>query len=57
MVEIEEKEHDAECNANNVNMDTFIQSPDMTKTPRKKTNVKNERQIFFGQSGRNDKRV
>ena len=45
MSETEEEERDAKCNANNVNMDTFIHSPDTTNTLRKKANVQNERQI------------
>ena len=35
-----------ECNANNVTIDTFIQTPVTTNTPREKTDVANERQIY-----------
>ena len=45
MEETEEEECDAKRNANNVTMDTFIQFPVTTNTPRKKTNVTNERKI------------
>ena len=34
-----------ECNANNVNMDTFCQYPATTNTPIEKTDVENERKI------------
>ena len=43
--EMEEEEQDAECNTNNVTMYNFIQSPVTTNTPRKKTEVPNERPI------------
>ena len=45
MAETKEEEHDAKRNSNHVTMDTFIQSPVMTNTPRKIANVPNERQI------------
>ena len=45
MVETEEEECDAERKANNVTMDTFIQSLVTTNKPRKKGNVANERRI------------
>ena len=45
MLETEYEERDAKRNANNVTTDTFIQSPVTTNTPRKKTDVPNERQI------------
>ena len=45
MAETEEKERDVKHNSNNVTMDTFIQSPVTTNTPRKKTDVPNERRI------------
>ena len=35
-----------ECNASNVTIDTFIQTPVTTNTPREKTDVANERQIY-----------
>ena len=35
-----------ERNANNVTMDTFIQPPVTTNTPREKTDVDNERRIY-----------
>ena len=34
-----------ECNANNVTIDTFIQTPVTTNTPREKKDVTNERRI------------
>ena len=45
MTETEEEERDEERNANNVTMDTFIQSPATTNTPRNIANVPNERRI------------
>ena len=45
MAETEEEEQDFKLSANNVTTDTFIQSPVTTNTPRKKTDVPNERRI------------
>ena len=45
MAEKEEEECDTKCNANNLTMDTFIQSPATTNTPRNIANVPNERRI------------
>ena len=45
MAETEEEEQDAERNANEVTMDHFIHSPVTTNTPRKKTDVPNEKGI------------
>ena len=45
MEETEEEESDAKCNANNVTIDSFCQSPVMTNTQGNIENVPNERQI------------
>ena len=45
MSETEEGERGAKRNSNNITMDTFIKSPTTSNTPRKKTNVPNERRI------------
>ena len=41
MAETEEEEHDTERNTNNVNMDTFLQSPATINTQSKDANVTN----------------
>ena len=45
MAETEEEEWDAKRNTNNVTTDNFIQPPVTTNTPRKKTDVADERKI------------
>ena len=45
MSKTEEEERDAKFNSNNVTMDTFIQYPVTSNTPRNKSNVPNERRI------------
>ena len=45
MSKTEEEERYAKCNSNNVTMDTFIQYPVTTNTPRNKLNVPNERRV------------
>ena len=45
MADTKGEERDEKRNANNMTMDTFIQSPVTTKTPRKKTNYPNKRRI------------
>ena len=48
MAEMEDVERDAERNANNMTMDTFIQSPVTTNTQRNIANLPKERQISYG---------
>ena len=45
MSEMEEEEQYAKRNANNVTMDTLVQSPLTTNTPRKKEKMPNEKGI------------
>ena len=45
VADTEEEEGEAEHNANNVTMCTFVQYPVTTNTPRKIANVPNERRI------------
>ena len=45
MAETDKEERDAKCNSNNVNMDTFCQSPVTTNTQIKIVNMTNERRI------------
>ena len=45
IAETEEEEKDPERNVNNVNMDTFVQSPFTINRQRKDANVSNERRI------------
>ena len=47
MAETEVEEYDAKCNANNVTMNNFIQSPVMINAPRNKTNTTNEKRIIL----------
>ena len=47
VAETEDKERDAKSNANNMTMDTLIQPPIRTNTPREKIDIANERRIYL----------